>query len=102
MAVEEEKAEWQTKIMEIVNDGIVVLIEEDILCDRVDHRSSSNIVISITGYCQCYIVTITHAVTRFHTVIIVVIITHRIIGTGNVIVVTAGSKTFSTIVFSST
>ena len=31
MAVEKEEAMWQSKILEIVNDGIVVLIEEDVM-----------------------------------------------------------------------
>ncbi|MFW9845629.1 MAG: PAS domain S-box protein [Candidatus Thorarchaeota archaeon] len=42
MAVDEEKAEWQTKIMDIVNDGIIVLIEEDILLSNAAFAAMLN------------------------------------------------------------
>ncbi|MHA1939770.1 MAG: PAS domain-containing sensor histidine kinase, partial [Candidatus Thorarchaeota archaeon] len=42
MAVEKEEATWQSKIMDIVNDGIVVLIEEDVMLSNAAFAAMLN------------------------------------------------------------
>ncbi|MFX1261739.1 MAG: PAS domain S-box protein [Promethearchaeota archaeon] len=42
MAVEKEEAIWQSKIMEIVNDGIIVLIEEDVMLSNAAFAAMLN------------------------------------------------------------
>ncbi|MHA2140025.1 MAG: PAS domain S-box protein [Candidatus Thorarchaeota archaeon] len=42
MAVEKDETTWQSKIMEIVNDGIVVLIEEDVMLSNTAFAAMLN------------------------------------------------------------
>ena len=42
MAVDKEEATWQSKIMEIVNDGIIVLIEEDVMLSNAAFATMLN------------------------------------------------------------